>query len=502
MAVGDKYLELDTATVYTLVSTAQHWDAGVTLSTTPAATGPSLPSLPLTAPDDYDGYQFLNTTDNKVYTVISTTWDTGTVLNVSNTVPCAVGDRYLVNTPTDVKIYTVTSTAPYSTPPTGTNPVTGQQYVNSFALAFDSGVTPDVKWAVTDMNVGAYIVDPVTNITQPRVLQFYGSNWNTTSDPHNGLGWEEVCYNSTTHTYEKAQYGQAANAIRFIGVTVDAPVTISVNEHVYFQRISSSDEWIPVESTTENLLSYVEDYIAYNYTTTGATTTDRVIMTTLAQQYTFNRRWKRHIGRDKLNFSWFHFSPRYHLVDPSPTNIIDIFVITRGYFISFKRWLEDPLSPPPTPVTPLSLRNDYGKLLENKMASDTVVLHPGKIQLLFGDKAAPQLRAKMKVVRSANSTLTDNQIKNSIVATTRNFFDIAAFEFGETFFFTELAAAIHLDLSTEISSVVLVPTVQNSQFGDLMQIFAKEDEILYPDIGVEDIDIVTGFNATNLKING
>lgn len=361
----------------------------------------------------------------------------------------------------------------------------------------------DVQITATQTSGGittSVVVSAPTFKTEPGTLY---SEFGTQTSPTT-LGWIE-----TDSTGLPIGFGTVATHIKLINITQPTDFSIKVDEHVYFQRISVSDEWLPIESTNENILNYVDDYIAYNFDAPGranGTTTSNpevgAVVGVADGRQTFSQQYKRHLGRSKLNFAWFHFSPRYHLVDPSPTNIIDIFVITRGYFISFKRWLEDPLALPPSAVTPLDLRNDYNKLLDNRMASDTVVLHPGTIKLMFGDKAAPALQSKFKVIRSANSTMTDNQIKNQIVATTRNFFDIAAFEFGETFYFSELAAAIHMDLSTEISSIVLVPTLANSQFGDLLQVFAGEAEILYPDIGVEDIDIVTGFTATNLRVNG
>jgi hypothetical protein len=133
------------------------------------------------------------------------------------------------------------------------------------------------------------------------------------------------------------------------------------------------------------------------------------------------------------------------------------------------------------------------------MISDTVVLHPGRIKVLFGPKATPVLQATLKIVRSQNSTLTDNQIKTKTVAAIRNFFDITYWEFGETFFFSELSALIHATLPTDVSSVVLVPTFAQNQFGDLYQIKAREDELFYPDITVDDIEIVVGYTATNLR---
>jgi hypothetical protein len=109
---------------------------------------------------------------------------------------------------------------------------------------------------------------------------------------------------------------------------------------------------------------------------------------------------------------------------------------------------------------------------------------------------------KFKIIVSDNKTITDNQIKTTVVSTVRNFFDVTVWEFGETFYVTELITAIHASLGSQISSVVLVPTSATSQFGDLFQIQAREDELFYPDISVNDVEIVAGYTATNLRLNG
>jgi hypothetical protein len=150
----------------------------------------------------------------------------------------------------------------------------------------------------------------------------------------------------------------------------------------------------------------------------------------------------------------------------------------------------------------LDLRTSYDYLLNNKMISDTVILHPGKIKLLFGTNAAPELQALFKVIKTETSLKTDNEIKTTIVTTIRNFFDIITWEFGETFFFTELAAAIHSALPTDISSVVLVPTFAQNQFGDMFEVLAREDEVFYADVLVGNIEIVPAYNAINLRLNG
>lgn len=257
-------------------------------------------------------------------------------------------------------------------------------------------------------------------------------------------------------------------------------VILEVTEYVYFARASISDEFIPAPATINNISAYIDN--------TSTTLPETAL-------------WTRRIGRNALNFMWTHTSPRYYLVDPSPSNIIDLFIITKGYFNDIRRWIQDPLATAPKPPTPLDLRTSYSSLIENKMISDTCVLHPGRIKLLFGNKSHPSLRGVFKVVKTNVSTLTDNQIKSSIATTIRNFFDLSRWEFGETFYVTELIAAIHNNLRSEISSVVLVPTVTQGQFGDLFQVECQDDEIFYADIGVEDIELVTSYTPINIRLN-
>lgn len=273
-------------------------------------------------------------------------------------------------------------------------------------------------------------------------------------------------------------YGPVSNKIKLVGSSLsNSLVRVTVNDYVYFSRVQDTDRWVVAPNTPDTVLSYQIDASA------GIGL------------------WKREIGRSGLNFAWFHHSTRYHLIDPSPTNIVDAFIIQKGYFQSLKRWLTDPFAPRPVASTPLDMRLAYGYLLDNKMMSDTIVLHPGKIKLLFGPKATTPLQSKFVVVRSVDNSLTDNQIKTTIVTTIQNFFDPGSWEFGETFYFTELVAVIHAALPIEINTVVLVPISANNSFGSLFRVQASEDEILYPDISVSDIELVTDINAINLKLD-
>ncbi len=249
----------------------------------------------------------------------------------------------------------------------------------------------------------------------------------------------------------------------------------SDTDYVYFVRNGLNSPWTFVPYSEQTLLQYEEDYA--NGTSL----------------------WKRERGREGLNFAWFHRTPRYHLVDPAASNLIDSYIIQSGYFISYRMWLNDLFPSPPEMPTSYQLRGDYKNLLESKMISDSIILHPGKIKVIFGNKAEASLRANLKIVKSVNSSMTNNQIKSKVVSLVRAFFDINKWEFGETFYFSELAAYVHSELSSEINSIVLVPTSRTQSFGDLQQIYANVDEIIQPHITVNNVEIVESLNPKNLK---
>lgn len=269
-----------------------------------------------------------------------------------------------------------------------------------------------------------------------------------------------------------------SNTITLMNATYSfSRIDISVNDYVYFSRVNNSSSWFVAPNTLDTLSEYMIELVLH----LGL--------------------WKREIGRSDLNFAWFHYSPRYHLIDPAASNIIDTFIIQKGYYLGVKRWLEDPLAVQPVAPTPLDLRLAYNYLTDNKMISDTLVLHPGRIKLIFGSKAIIPLQANFTVVRSSDTSMTDNQIKTIIVTAVRNFFDISLWEFGETFYFTELSSVIHASLPIEISTVLIVPVSTTNFFGDLFQIQAREDEILYPDITVDDINLVSDINAAAINMS-
>jgi hypothetical protein len=56
---------------------------------------------------------------------------------------------------------------------------------------------------------------------------------------------------------------------------------------------------------------------------------------------------------------------------------------------------------------------------------------------LFGTKADPELRALFKVVKNANTTASDQEVKSAVVASLNTYFDIDNWNFGQTFYASE-----------------------------------------------------------------
>ena len=96
---------------------------------------------------------------------------------------------------------------------------------------------------------------------------------------------------------------------------------------------------------------------------------------------------------------------------------------------------------------------------------------------MFGTNAQPQLKARFRVIKLKNTNITDNDIKSKVIDTINEYFEVSNWDFGETFYFTELAAYVHQQLSGVISSFVIVPQGADSVFGDLFEIKPSSSEM-------------------------
>lgn len=202
-----------------------------------------------------------------------------------------------------------------------------------------------------------------------------------------------------------------------------------------------------------------------------------------------------------LYFKWSHYSPIDQRIDPSPMNIVDMIVITDGYYRDVTIWknTNGTLATFPAAPTTEELRVQFQDLNQYKMLSDSMIWNSGKFKLLFGPQASPELQATFKVVKAPSNNISDNEVKTRVIQAIDTYFDIRNWDFGEKFFYTELAAFIHQQLSRIISSVVIVPNNASSVFGDLFEIIASTDEIFMSTATVSNVQIVSNLTNQNLR---
>lgn len=205
-------------------------------------------------------------------------------------------------------------------------------------------------------------------------------------------------------------------------------------------------------------------------------------------------------GRQGIYFQYRHNAPGYKRIDPSPSNIVDLFLLTNEYNDDYRLWANDTTGKITEPLRPTSedLRLNYASLENYKSISDTLIYNSAKFKPLFGIKAENGLRATFKVVKNPNLNISDSEIRVRVVSALNTYFELENWDFGETFYFSELSAYLHAELVPYVASIVIVP--DNSTYGNLQQITCEADEIFISVATVDQVAVVPSLTASNLKL--
>ena len=206
-------------------------------------------------------------------------------------------------------------------------------------------------------------------------------------------------------------------------------------------------------------------------------------------------------GIGGLNFQYRHNSPLSRRIDPGSSNIIDVYVVTDGYYSDYINYIRDSTNKTPMPSMPTidELSIAYMDLAKYKMVSDNLVINSVKFKPLFGEKAPLALQATIKVVKYSNSDVTDSEIKSRVVAAVNEYFSIDKWDFGDSFYFSELSAFLHESVGDIISSAVIVPRDPSKTFGNLYEIRSAPDEIFVSSLTVNDVEVVTALTPSTLR---
>jgi hypothetical protein len=206
-------------------------------------------------------------------------------------------------------------------------------------------------------------------------------------------------------------------------------------------------------------------------------------------------------GRQDLYFQYRHNAPLSRRIDPGTTNIIDIYLVTDAYYTAYQNYVKDSTGTVKEPSQPTidELTTSYSTLNDYKMISDNIILNSVSFKPLFGTKADPELRATVKCVKNPNSTVSISDIKSQVVTAMNQYFTIENWDFGDTFFFSELSAYLHDQLGSIISTVVLVPTDPSKSFGDLYEIRSQPNEIFVNAATVNDVEVISALTSSQLR---
>lgn len=207
-------------------------------------------------------------------------------------------------------------------------------------------------------------------------------------------------------------------------------------------------------------------------------------------------------GRQGLSFQYRHNSRNTNRIDPVTTNIIDMYVVTQSYYTEYVNWITDSTNTIPEPTRPTinELTQAYSKVNDYKMLSDSVVLNSVVFKPLFGPKADPALRGTIKVIKASNTNASDSEVRGSVLAAMNDYFNVNNWDFGDTFYFSELSAYLHATIGDLISSVVLVSNDPTKPFGDLYEIKCLPYEIFVSAATSSDVVVVSALTPAELQI--
>jgi hypothetical protein len=208
-------------------------------------------------------------------------------------------------------------------------------------------------------------------------------------------------------------------------------------------------------------------------------------------------------GRQDLKFQYQHNAADSRRIDPSPANLIDIYILEQSYATAYQQWITDTTGQitEPTPPTTETLSNDFSNLNNFKMVSDELIFNSAQFVPLFGSKANPEVQATFVVVANTNTPVSAGEIASQVITQVNNYFAIGNFNFGQTFYWSQLSNYILSNLGTIINAINLVPTAGNLSYGALEQITCNPYEIFISAATVQNVSVVSALNNLNLRIS-
>ena len=112
------------------------------------------------------------------------------------------------------------------------------------------------------------------------------------------------------------------------------------------------------------------------------------------------------------------------------------------------------------------------------------------------------MQATFKVVTNPDVVTNNNDIKSRIIEAINVYFNLDNWEFGESFYFSELSTYIMNQMTPDIVSIVIVPNEQSQSFGSLYEIKSESNEVFISSATVENVEIIDAITASRLRATG
>ena len=208
-------------------------------------------------------------------------------------------------------------------------------------------------------------------------------------------------------------------------------------------------------------------------------------------------------GRDTLKFQYIHSADYETRIDPGLSNIIDLFVLSKEYDTEFRQWVTGNLTDEPLAPSSDELYLTLSPALSSiKAISDEIIYHPVKYKVLFGAKASLDVRASFKIIKNTEQPISDNEIKARVLSAINQFFSLENWEFGDSFYFSELSTYVMNQTAPYLVNFIIVPRQTSLAFGSLFEIKSESDQIFINGATADDIEIITGITSSNISAQG
>ena len=398
---------------------------------------------------------------------------------------------------------------------------TGQFYSDKLEITYTNNkdkLEEAIQWAVTDVfreadgytdprKVKVAPIDSDNDLVPDRPLQFseYVNN--------NDFLYMEYYTDFDGFTYDVPVQGKIVDFRKEDLLTIsNAADQVSPSRYSDPYTISEID-WLIVKNNTvaqqfhnisaaRGLVIYSVESDTTFQVTPLSTDPDQLLVQETAEYFVRNGRGANQNTLVNINTDgivrWEHVAPSDVRIDPSISNVIDMIVLTNSYNDQVNKWRVNTATEFPLEPTSDQLNREFAELNTYKSASDTVIFRSAKFKLLFGNQAADTYKAKFRVVKLSDQ-LSDNELKSRIIAAINEYFEVNNWEFGETFYFTELSTYIHQQLGSSIGSILIVPKNTSGNFGELFQVKAESNELFISTATVNDIEIISRIDNQTLR---